>query len=249
MLGENKIPRLAIYYIATSNYKAGFEFFNKNLHYFYPEFNKTVVILSDGLTEWDKVISKNPEGTEINYEVYHIDHFCWPIIALFKMKLILDHKIDCDYVCYFNANLQFNKDYDYSTNNIDLTGLNLSRPCTCNENSEFDGSGFAWAINKKSQAYIEEPYTYISGGLFLGPPEIVYKMCEEVNEMVEIDLNKNIIPQWHDESYLNKWRLQNKTLVIPPKKIISYERFVWNKPFAIIETIEKDRRTDKRYFN
>ena len=239
-----KTHKLAIYYIATSNYKMGFEHFKKNLPFLFPNMEKTVVILSDGLREWDNVVEDN-----IIYKVYYIDHFCWPIITLFKMKYIKDHKVDCDYACYFNANLQFNKDYDYSTNNIDLTGLNLSRHCTCDENSEFDGSGYAWAINKESQAYIEEPYTYVIGGLFLGPSEIVYKMCEEVSDMVEKDLKRNIIPQWHDESYLNKWRLQNKNLVIPPKKIISYKQFIWDKPFAIIETIEKDRRTDKRYFN
>ena len=104
-------------------------------------------------------------------------------------------------------------------------------------------------FNRYSQAYINEPYTYIHGGLFFGPSEIVYKMCEDVSRMVEIDLRGNIIPQWHDESYLNKWRVMNKDLVAIPKKIISYCYFSPDKPFAVIETIEKDRRTDKRYFD
>lgn len=46
------MKHLAIYYIATSNYKMGFNHFKKNLKYLYPEMKKkTVVILSDGLTE------------------------------------------------------------------------------------------------------------------------------------------------------------------------------------------------------
>ena len=58
---------LAIYYIATSNYKKGFIHFKKNIPYLYPEMRKTVVILSDGLTEWDNIIEGN-----ITYKVYHI---------------------------------------------------------------------------------------------------------------------------------------------------------------------------------
>ena len=50
---------LVIYYIATSNYKQGFKHFQKNLHLFYPELEKTVVILSDGLEEWNAVVDKN----------------------------------------------------------------------------------------------------------------------------------------------------------------------------------------------
>ena len=31
-------------------------------------------------------------------------------------------------------------------------------------------------------------------------------MCKDVSEWVESDLKRCIIPRWHDESYLNKWK-------------------------------------------
>lgn len=235
------MKHLAIYYIATSNYKMGFEHFKKNLKYFYPEFKKTVMILSDGLTEWNNIVEDN-----ITYKTYHIDHFPWPIITLFKMKYIYDHRITCDYVCYFNGNLQYNPNYNTSLNKIDLTKLNVTRHAFSNENDEYDNKNFE-NVSQQSIAYINKPYKYVQGGFFIGPSDIVYKMCEDVCKICEIDLSNNIIPQWHDESYLNKWCEDNAKL-IKKERLIKYAEFDHSFPFSIIETIDKDRRTSIRYY-
>ena len=236
------MKHLAIYYIATSNYKEGFKYFKQNLEYFYPDMRKTVIILSDGLDEWDNVTEGN-----ISYNVHRIRHMPWPIIALFKMSYILEHKIDCDYVCFIQANLQVNKDYDYSSTCIDLSKLNLTKH-VYSENTEdnvvvLDGYKYAPGIDKNSVAYMHKPYTYVQAGFFIGPANIVYDMCESVSQMAEIDLRRNIIPQWHDESYLNKWRTLHKDLVAPLKKLVSRDTYENNKPVAVINTVSKDRTT------
>ena len=227
---------LVIYYIATSNYKNGFSFFKKNLPYLFPEMRKTIVILSDGLSEWDNVIEGN-----ITYKVYHIEHFCWPIVTLFKMKHILDHKIDCDYAMYMNADLHYNKNCNVSLNELlDLTKLNVSRHFNSNVDKLLDNRDFE-NVDSSSISYIDKPYTYVHAGLFIGTSDIFFKMCEDVCDMVEKDLYKNIIPQWHDESYLNKWCVENQSLVVKNKKLIAHTRFDDNIPFAIIYTIYKDK--------
>lgn len=71
-------------------------------------------------------------------------------------------------------------------------------------------------------------------------------MCKDVSEMCEIDLKNNIIPQFHDESYLNKWVQSNLDKVAPLVQLISYKSFDVQKPFALIETIKKDRKTEWR---
>ena len=38
-------------------------------------------------------------------------------------------------------------------------------------------------------------------------------MCEDVVAMVNKDVNKSMIAQWHDESYFNKWCVLNPDLV------------------------------------
>lgn len=236
------MKHIAIYYIATSNYKEGFKYFKQNLEYFYPEMQKTVIILSDGLDEWDNVTEGN-----ISYKVHHIQHMPWPIIALFKMNYIVEHKINCDYVCFIQANLQINKDYDYNSTRIDLSKLNLTRHSYAENTKDnivvLDGYKYAPSINKDSVAYIHKPYTYVQAGFFIGPADVVYDMCTSISQMVEIDLRRNIIPQWHDESYLNKWRLLHKDLVAPLKKLISIDICETDKPVAMVNTISKDRTT------
>lgn len=226
--------KLGIYYIATSNYKMGFEHFRKNIHLFAPHLEKEVVVLSDGLEEWN-----DKEENGVKYKVHYIRHHVWPIITLFKMKYILDFKDNSyDYVCYFNGNLQYNPQYRIY---FDWEKLNVSRHTFSDANDKYDGNKFE-SVSKDSVAYIDKYYQYIHGGLFFGKASIVYKMCEDVSNMVEIDLKNNIIPQWHDESYLNKWCVENEHLVAPKRKLIAYQEFNIDYPFSIIETILKDRR-------
>lgn len=226
---------LVIYYIATSNYKNGFVHFKKNISHLYPEMRKTVIVLSDGLKEWDGVIEGN-----ITYKVYYIEHFCWPIITLFKMKYMLEHKIDCDYAMYANGDIQYNKYCNVSLDKlIDLNKLNVSRHCYCDINVTFDNKRFE-NIDKSSLAYIDKPYTYIQAGLIIGSADVFFKMCKDVCDMVEIDLKKNIIPQWHDESYLNKWCVEHPSLV-NIKKLMTHTKFDNDIPFSVIKTFEKDK--------
>jgi hypothetical protein len=228
---------IGIYYIATSNYKVGFKYFKENLKYLFPTLKKKVLILSDGLEEWDNVVEDN-----IIYKVCRINHLPWPIVTLFKMKYIIDYwDNDFDYVFYFNGNLQYNKKAKLQLPDKLIVSTHVMGNCS----DVFDGHKFA-KIDKNSVAFIEEPYKYIHGGLFYGPSTIVKKMCREVCKMCETDLKANIIPQWHDESYLNKWCVDNNDLVLK-ENIISYNSFSDEKPFAIIETINKDRRQGNVY--
>ena len=225
---------LAIYYIATSNYKFGFTHFQQNLHYFFPQFKKTVIIISDGLSEWNN-ITKNG----INYKVIHIHHLCWPIITLFKMKFIFDFQIDTDYACYLNADLQCNFNYDYQTSNIDFNKLNVSVHVFSKDYMMYDNEIFE-SISPESQAYVSMPYKYVHGGFFFGPSHIVYDMCQNISKMCEKDLKKNIIPQFHDESYLNKWCTDNEHL-IKRDRFISYHKFKNDCIVGIFNTFLKDR--------
>lgn len=228
---------IGIYYIATSNYKEGFKHFMQNIKCLFPNHHKTIFVLSDGLQEWNGY-----KEAGITCVVHNIQHFPWPIITLFKMKYILDYWDDTvEYVFYFNGNLQYNPQYGLPI----INKLCVSTHCFSSDDDCYDGHRFA-NINEHTVAYIDKPYKYVHGGLFLGPSPIVKKMCKEVCRMCEMDLQNNIIPQWHDESYLNKWCSNNEELVIK-QSLIAYGKFDIHKPFAIIETIKKDRRIGKVY--
>lgn len=239
------MKHLGIYFIATSNYKTGFQYFQKNLHLLYPEMKKTVIILSDGLEEWDGIVEGNT-----SYIVHKIPHYPWPIITLFKMKYILDYRIPCDYICYVNGNLQINPKFDFSKINeyIDLDKLNVTRHSwyLVDTFEDKNGSAYDKGLKKESRSYIPEPYIYIQAAFFIGPTMLVRRMCEDVCNMCEADLKENIIPNYHDESYLNRYiyvrskEYGSKSIVYPPRKLI-HPSFDYKYPFALIDTFIKDR--------
>lgn len=219
---------VTIYIIATSNYKQGFLNMVDTLQYFLPSYKKTVVLISDGLQEWNNV-----EKDGINFKVYYIQHYPWPIITLFKMKYILDYWNESDYAFFLNADLQCNKDSDETW--LDKDKL----ICT---SSHFSGIFAEKETSKDSKAYVSDSnvHKYRIAAFFGGPCEIVKQMCNSVYEMLQIDLSHNIIPKWHDQSYLYKWCCDHKDLV-SNNCFSLYPRFKTNIPIARIKSFIKDR--------
>lgn len=200
------MKHLVIYYVCTADYKLFFEDFNTSIKNFYPEFNRTIIIISDGLSEYNNYYD---EEYNIHYKVKYIPHYPWPINTLFKMKYINDHKIDCDYAFYFNADLMFNEQILNYKDFFNLELLNVSRHGNCeyygNDEFDYDNKYYDRGQVENSMSYIPNKYTYVSGAIFGGNAKIFYEMCNDIDTYVEIDLKNRIIPIWHDESYLNKW--------------------------------------------
>lgn len=204
---------LAIYYIATSVYKENFPRFLESVPKFFPTFHKKVVVISDGLQEYD---GRTGQGYEV--QVFSdIEHKPWPYIALHKMDIIKDHPVECDYACYMNANLTHNPAFNQDLNHLFIYNqMNFSRHCYLLQESALDGQYFQrtfkngkygerYSGETKSIAYFEKDYQYCQSGFFLGPRTLFFKFCNDISELRKIDEANNIIPTWHDESYLNAW--------------------------------------------
>lgn len=201
---KENIKTLGIYYIATGAYNTGFEGFLKKINTFYPQFRKTIILLSDELSEYDNKIIN---GCKI--EFHRICGYPWPIVTLFKMQYILEHKGDYDYCCYCNADVEFNENFN-KYENIDLTRFTASKHNWMNDNFQ---SLPLHLDNPNSTSYIgDHVYDYANGCFFIGNAETFYRMCEDVINMMNVDIKNNIIPKWHDETYLNKWCFVNKDL-------------------------------------
>lgn len=191
---------IGIYYIATGVYKNNFNEFLSSIENFFYGYKKHIILLSDGLGEYD-----NYKNGNVTIEHHYIDDMPWPIVTLFKFHYLLKYKVNDDYIFYINSNaiINPNKLVDWFNPNMItltkhysyrfgfLTTYELLTPSDDNPNS---------------QAYIGNiTYTYCQGGFFGGPTKKVYDMCEEIIKLIDVDLNNNIIAKWHDESYLNKW--------------------------------------------
>ena len=53
---------------------------------------------------------------------------------------------------------------------------------------------------------------YYFGAFWGGKKNNVLQMCKAIRRRIWADLHNNVIPQWHDESHLNRYMMDN-----PPK--------------------------------
>ena len=197
---------IAIYYIATGQYKALFPEFLKSVHNLFPNNKKTIKLISDGLEEYDKYQENN-----LSVELCpRINNYPWPIIALYKMWHILENFDDSyDYSCYFNGNSIIN---EHSLDVFDLNKITVSYHSFNSKNYLYDPWKYI-NINKNSSAYLENgTYEYVQSGFFFGPSYLIKKMCMGIMDLLKQDTSRFLFAQWHDESYLNKWIVLNKNL-------------------------------------
>ncbi len=205
------MKKIAIYYIATNKYILFFDDFLDSLNLFFPNINKKVIVITD-CNNID-FSSKGSNGVEIRQE--HIDHHFWPIPTLFKMFYIekfLDD--DCDYHFYCNANIKFNKvfQFDESINMCFMKHYlsdRLSLYTINNGNNNNCVTPPSWAKCYISKDEIPINAKYCQAGFFGGNSEKFSNLLYSVNDMLKEDLKHNVIPIWHDETYLNKYLLKN----------------------------------------
>lgn len=206
---------LAIYYIATSVYKENFPEFLENVPKFFPHFYKKVVVISDGLKEYNGFA-----GHDYEVQVFSdLEHRPWPYIALHKMDIIKDHPVECNYACYMNANLVPNPEFVGIIDGMfNYSRMNFTRHCYLLRDDTQDGQYFQGTVERengdfiklvssdiRSVSYIADEYQYCQSGFFLGPKNLFFKFCEDVSKLRKLDEANNIVPTWHDEAYLNAW--------------------------------------------
>ena len=199
---------IGIYYIATGDYKKCFKSFIESIQNFYPEYKRTVMLITDGLSEWDGYTDDN-----LTVRVCpRINHYPWPVVSLYKMYHIAENYDESfTHMCYFNANTQIIK----NNKPLDFNRFNATKHIY----SAFKGYDvFNYVkLNEKSSAYMKNgTYDYVQACFFFGPSYLVMEMCKSVNKMLSQDMNRRMFAQWHDESYLNKWcvTMCNKQLIV-----------------------------------
>ena len=209
--------RIAVYYIATGKYKVLFQEFLSSLDNFFPNYEKIVKLISDGLEEY-----KDYKNGNVKVELCpRINNYPWPIVTLYKMWHILENRDDtCDYACYFNGNAYI---CPHAPDIFNMNKITTSYHSFDPKDGHYD----IWphiVINPHSCAYLpNKTYEYIQGGFFFGPSKMIYDMCNDIVNMVNKDSYIQIYARWHDESYLNKWCVDHSNLV-DKKSILSYYR-------------------------
>ena len=139
----------------------------------------------------------------------------WPYDTLMRSHIYEQHKeklFKCDYIFAMDADMLF----------VDQVGREIL--------SERVGTLQPGYIHKKekpyenrraSTAYINSrprgSKHYYAGGFYGGKRNDFFSMISTINKNIDIDLKKNLIATWHDESHLNKFFLDNPpTLTLSP---------------------------------
>jgi len=137
-------------------------------------------------------------------------HEKWPNPTLKRYEIFSKNKqklLNQDYLFYCDVDMKF----------VDTVGDEiLSKSVSTIHPGHYGGRG-APETNPKSLAFIapNEKLTYFAGGFQGGETKEFLRMCGILSKNINEDLKNGIIAKWHDESHMNRWRIDN-----PPTKIL-----------------------------
>ncbi|MBE6455631.1 MAG: hypothetical protein E7014_04205 [Alphaproteobacteria bacterium] len=240
--------KIAILYISTGKY---IQFWNNFYHsaerYFLPNHHKTYFLFTnhDTLDVPTNVIKIHQDQLPWPYITFQRYHFFSKIAHLLK---------EYDYIFFMNGTL-FLKDYVHEEifptkeQGIMVTlhpGQYRKAPAT-----------YPYERHPSSQAYVsyEDGIYYVAGGFNGGTAESFLKLTETIKQMTEKDLKNNILPQWHDESMLNRYLIDymktgKKPLILTPQYLMPESDF-FNiaefLPYTKILILEKKRYGGAKY--
>lgn len=193
-----KKETIGVVILATNAYFVlGVRFIRRWMHFYKGERNVKFYFFSD----------TNPEKhlpSDADYEFYHTQHNNWVDGTNSKFKNILKLSVvDADYLYYFDADTNIQKDFTEDWMLGDLVGgehYNARTILCC-------GKGFD--RNPKGNSYVPgnspHPYVYHYGAFFGGEREKLMDMMSTLAEWQRMDQRINYEPPVNDESYINKY--------------------------------------------
>lgn len=212
--------KLGVFYIATSIYK---EYFNKyflpSMKNLFPKENKELIIISDGLDEYNGQTIDN-----FNIHVEYIINYPYPSINLAKFQIIEYYakKYDIDTILYFDADTIIFKKSDEFWNSLKnklstCETLMLSyHPHYLYDNIfNFEYELF-FPFNELNVGDLDElkidyydfhdHHSYMMTSFFMGSYNAVKEYSEKIFNLAKLGLshmNMRYIPTFSDETYLN----------------------------------------------
>ena len=203
--------KVAIIFIGTGRYINFLPLYYENIHkYFLPKSEKTILAFTDGTGDFPDDI-----------KVYHQEHLEWPYITLKRFEIINKAKTfikDFDWCVFIDADAIPVSEITEEEFFSDKPFFGVHHPCHAlgmPPHTEYPG---AFETNSKSRAHVtpdDDTTMYWQGCLWGGKVPAVFDMIDELEKRVNDDLKDDVIAQWHDESQLNKFYIENKKDVHP----------------------------------
>lgn len=207
--------KIAILYIATGKYFIFWERFYETAKNF---------LFSDREKELQFYVFTDKErelGGDVKVTVIDNEPWPYPTLKRYHYFLQLEKQLgEFDYIYFFNANTLFIAPVGEILFPKEYTGLVfVQQPTTLTQNN----LEFGYERRMQSKAFIKkgEGKYYVWGAFNGGTSRFFLEMARTINEWTKSDRENNIIPVWHDESYLNKYvySLDEKTYTLLPVSI------------------------------
>ena len=199
--------KVAIVFIGTNKYLDFLPRYYENIEkYFLPNTEKIILTFTDG--ELDE--------TPDNIRVYHQEHLDWPYITLKRFDIINKARQtieECSHLVFIDADALVVTEIIEEEFFTDKPYFGVHHPCHALEmlpHTEYPG---AFETDTNSRAHVtpeDDTSMYWQGCLWGGKVPEVLDMIDELDSRVEEDLSNDVIAQWHDESQLNRFYIENK---------------------------------------
>ena len=199
--------KVIICFIGTGKYLNFLPQYYENISkYFLPNCKKTFLVFTDGEGDF-------PEDVI----TYQHEHFEWPYITLKRFEIIKRAQKEIeqnDWFVFIDADalvVDSITEEEFFDNTKSYFGVH--HPCHFLKMPPHDKPFGAFETNKNSTASVnkdDDLSVYFQGCLWGGKVPNIITLIEELDNRINIDLKNDIIAEWHDESHLNKFFIENK---------------------------------------
>ncbi len=193
--------KIAILYICTGKYDVFWkEFFESYEEKFLTESRKEYFVFTDA----EKLLYED-ECDRI-HKIFQ-KQLGWPYDTLMRFSMfdsIAEQLKEFDYIYFMNANCKcvakITED-EFLPKEKDI--LVVQHPGEYNKKPK----KYSYDRNPESTAYIPvgEGQYYICGGINGGKSKAYLSLIKDLKNNIDIDLSKNVIAKWHDESHINHY--------------------------------------------
>lgn len=196
--------KVGILFIGTANYiNYFFDYYDKCEEYFLLNSEKKYFCFTDAEFGGD---------VPSNIEVIYTEHESWPYSTLKRFHIISNNRDkfeDFDYLIYLDADMLVNEQILESEILSDKEFLGVYHPGFYKKDQSMP-----YERRKISEACVfTDDKIYWQGCLWGGKTNSVIELCDVLSKRIDSDLDKGIIAEWHDESHLNKFFLENSNQV------------------------------------
>lgn len=248
---SDAIPLISVLVIATNRYV---EFLPELIEsigkHLVPGSNIELVVFTDQV---DFINNNALSYNRMNLVIQEIPAYGWPDATLLRYQVFEQYwgVISGEIVMYLDADTRLVRDIpesDFKFNAWKNGVALVQHPGYFGRNLLFmllmrKTKRGPWESSALSTARVRKGKrkTYVCGGVWMGKNREIFGMVSHLAENVRIDLSKNVIAKWHDESHINNWFVENGATALDPSWAFSDIYPDLKKLNPRIEVITKDK--------